>query len=1679
MKCNSAQVRVTGIPCHSPRRASADGRGERRPELLPPRPRRRQQRLALAACAAAAAAVTLLDQRSASAQTIWNGGTGNWNTAANWSTGTFPNGSTTNVLIDNGNAAASTVTLNTTVSVNNLTIDAGDALLYQIGQQLSVYGNATINGILDTSNGGAGYGYLYFQGTNTHTLGGSGVINFGTASGNYSYVYESSTNVLTIGPGLLIHGRYAQFSDQSGAGFLNQGTIAADVAGGTWYLTHLTNQGSIQALNGGTLNAQNLVNAAGGTVTVNAATLTLDGTNWRNLGTINSTNGTVNLGGTFSFTNVGTFNRSGGRVNVTGTLLNGGNTLSLNATTGPWILTGGTIRGGTIATGGAPLLLDSGTLDGVAIAPNSVTFNRPGATLDIYNGLTLTGGAVLDLGNGTNNFYGYLYFRGTNAQTLGGSGVINFGTNATSSYLYQYSTNVATIGPGILIHGKNGYLSDQNGAGFLSQGTIAADVGGGTWNLYHVTNQGTIQSLNGATLYTQNLTNAPGGTVTVNASTLTLDGTNWSNLGTINATNGTVKLDGTFSFSSLANFNRTGGNVFLTGTLLNGGNTLPLNATTGSWIIDGGTIRGGTVSASAPAQLLVNTGTLDGVTLDTGATGFAFNKTSAQLTVQNGLTLLNGSIFDVGGGTSGFYGTIYFQGSNAQTLGGNGQLNFGTSSSSSTLYNYNNTNTLTIGPGILIHGKNGQLIDNSTGNRGFLLQGTVSADVAGGSFTLNNFTNTALLQAINGGSLHLTGTYWHNAGTINAGANSLVELGGPFHTSDIGSVTRGPGSTVTISGNLTNTGSTLALDAISGSFVLDGGTIHGGTIAAGGGAQFLLNSGTLDGVTMNTGAGGLAFNQNAVNLIIQNGLTLANGSVLDEARGTNHFYGTLNFTGTNVQTLGGNGQINFGSNTTYSYLYSYQTTNTVTIGPGILVHGKYGQLNNNSSGGGFINNGTIAADIAGGQFYLYNITNNGSIQALNGGVVNMTGNNWHNTGGTITAGAGSLVDLGGNFFTADVGSVTRGPGSTVTISGNLTNTAATLALNATTGSFLLTGGGTIHGGTVTTSGGAQLLVNSGTLDGVSLNGASLAFHQNGATLTLQNGLPLANGTLIDTAGGTNGFYGTIYVTGTNSQGLKGSGEINLGSNNASYTYIYNYNNTNALTIDPGILIHGKYGQLINYPTATNGGFINQGTISAEVAGGTFYLYGNFTNQGTVQAINGGSLNLSTSNFIQTAGLLASGVDVPTTGLIQISGGSVSIGGSLGYFSSGTVVVGLATPGPTVTVNVGSIYQNSLTIHNTGLLKVSVSTNRVTSMLNALTIEGNGLMDLGNKGLQVNNVATPEATVRQYLINGYNADPSSGIGDWNGKGGFTSADAIASHNGPNPNFRVSVGYVNGAYANDPLIGGSIPGQPLPTNRILVRPALYGDFNLDGKVDDTDLAIFSGLGQYNKPTDKFGWLGGDLNHDGKVDDTDLLIFSGAGNYNSPAYAPSPAGSASANPSAGPTLTGHVDAASGDIVLSAATSQGTIGDGILDFIYDPGTGDMKVFYDGDSRITAANPLQVIRFKSAGGHFIPANFNGSGFSNTTTDNSTLNGTILGGGSLPDGYDLGHILPTGLLMPDLISDLTLQWNVSGGGLSLKNGDIVPEPGALGLVGLSLAGRLLRRRRRRRCHGSRASGAGS
>jgi hypothetical protein len=710
------------------------------------------------------------------------------------------------------------------------------------------------------------------------------------------------------------------------------------------------------------------------------------------------------------------------------------------------------------------------------------------------------------------------------------------------------------------------------------------------------------------------------------------------------------------------------------------------------------------------------------------------------------------------------------------------------------------------------------------------------------------------------------------------------------------------------------------------------------------------------------------------------------------------------------------------------------------------------------------------------------------------------------TGGTHTIG-GDLV-LGRNAGSIGVYSLSADTGpSTLTVAGD--ETVGGVA-----------SGGWIRGGTFSQSGGVHTIgagTSGGQLSIADSPGSTGSYSLSGGTLTASASILVGNfgQGVYDQSGGAasvTGQFGDFDVG--NGPGASGSATLSDGTLSVAHQLNVGYQGTGtfsqsggsntartlAIAVVPGAT--GTYTLSGGVLTSTNtivgnggvGTFIQTGGIHTPAE---FFVGGSGTGRGTYSMTNGallvtdkafiamlggpGTFNQSggtttIANLLQVGGGTSAGVinlsggsfsDLFTinNGTFNQSGGAADLG-PLGGSNGATLVGGF---GPTAQLNVTSFVQNSLTIRSNGLVTVAHNASRATNRVTTLSILGTGSLDLGNNALLVYNGATPEAIVRTYLRNAYNAN-GSGIGDWNGKGGITSADAIASHNGGNPDFHVSVGYVNGSYANDPLIGGSIPGQAgLATNQILIRPALYGDYNLDGSVDDTDLGIFSGLGQYNQPNPKFGWLGGDLNHDGRVDDTDLLIFSGAGNYNGPSYGAA-AGPAASHASATPSLTGHAEA-NGDIVLSASTSQGVPGDGVLDFVYNPQTGHLTLSYDGDPRVTAAQPFQVVRFKSAGGHFIPANFNQTDFgAGVTATTGALNGTASGSNSVPDGYDMGAVLPTGLTVADLTSDLTLQWNVFGGGLTLKNSDvIVPEPGAPNLLALTSAAALAARLRRRRC----------
>lgn len=478
------------------------------------------------------------------------------------------------------------------------------------------------------------------------------------------------------------------------------------------------------------------------------------------------------------------------------------------------------IRGGTLAgapDSGATVLPGDGgqgiafgsdqdsCLDGVMVNAY-MDLTDQGDFVKIVNGLTLNGTA--ELGKSAT-----IKFAETPAQTLGGSGTVIF----TPDYIYDDANifvdtgTTLTIGPGVTIQGdgwggiggggtanaviNNGTITSQAGgcrvqivAQFTNANTVSVTNGASLSVIKTWSNTGTMQADGADTLLLSAPTGENTGTITATDATLTLEGA-WDNGGgTIQAGNATVNLGGTFATADLGTFDRTGGTVYLTGTLNNSGAELDLDQQAsgvpigvGTLALNGGTILGGTVIASAGSVLAFPSNPdnmLQGVTVNADMDLSAY---SSRVQIADGLTL-NGTA------TLGDKAWLGFEeSSSAQTLGGSGTVVFTPAYAGSyARLNLPAATTLTVGPQMTVRADGYGVI--AGGLASLSNQGTIGVAGSGYKLTvqpaLANFTAGTLTggtwEALGGGILQLpAGTdITTNAATIRLdGPDSKLEQG--------------------------------------------------------------------------------------------------------------------------------------------------------------------------------------------------------------------------------------------------------------------------------------------------------------------------------------------------------------------------------------------------------------------------------------------------------------------------------------------------------------------------------------------------------------------------------------------------------------------------------------------------------------------------------------------------------------------------------------------------------------------------------------------------------------------------------------------------------------------------------------------------------------------------------------
>jgi hypothetical protein len=1198
--------------------------------------------------------------------------------------------------------------------LGGLTVN-GNLDLTQVGIE-RIFGGLTLDGTISINIGGT----LSFQ--DTQTLTGNATIVFGASGGipgvNRLSVDNGSggTTTLTLDTHVLIDG---------GVGAITTSAFAGNGA------EKLVNNGAIQSdVASGSLAVQ--VNSGAADAISNSGTLAALG------------GGTLSINS--NVTNNGTIQAAGGAtVNLNTPVVNTNAQITVNGAGSQIIQNGAAITGGTITNTAGKFTVTGSTNDAlVGLTVNgNLDLTSPGVER-IFAGLTLNGTATIDKG-------GILAFQDT--QTLTGNATILFGAlpgsggNRLSVDNGSGGVQTLTLGSKVQVHGTQGAITTSAFAGngaekLVNQGAIQADVMGGGITVHlnsgdadAINNTGTLAALNGSTLnINSNVTNT-----------------------------GTIESASTGAGTSVVNLDASVTNTSALITVADAHSQISQN---------GISIGGGTITNAGGEFLVVNSSgnILNGVmvngNLDLSNTGVE--------RVFGGLTLNGTATIDQGG-------VLSFQ--DSQTLSGNAVILFGGNGNNrlSVDNGSGGLQTLTLTSSVQAHGAHGAITTSVFAGNGaekLVNQGTIQADVAAGSITvqLNSndadaINNAGILSALNGSTLNINSNVT-NTRTIQA-ANS-------------GSGT----SLINLNASITNTAAEIIVADAHSQISQNGIGIGGGSVTNVGGEFFVANSSgnILNGVTVN---GSLDLSNSGVERVFNN--LMLNGTATIDQGGVLSFQDSQTLSGNVVILFGGNG------NNRLSVDNGSGGVQTLTLGSNVQVHGTNGAITTSVFAGNgaekLVNQGSIQADVSGGSITVHlnsndadAITNAGTLAALNGETLNIN-SNVTNTGTIKSANSGSESSL-------------------INLDASITNTGGQITV-ADANSRISQNGIGIGGGTITNAGGEFFVANSGgnVLNGVTVNG-NLDLSNTGVERVF-GGLPLDGTATID-QGGVLSFQ--------DSQTLSGNAVILFGGNGNNRLSVDNGSGgVQTLTIGSSVQVHGTNGAITTSVFAGNGAekLVNQGSIQSDVMGGNITVQLNsgnpdaISNAGTLAALNGGTLTVNSN--VHNAGTFSTGGTGPGTSLLTLNASFDNYGG--GTLTGGSYLIANPSGGGT------GMFRFA------GFNPLGILTNAATIVLDGprSLITGDGTTDA------LAFLSTNTATGSLTLENGNTLTTPSGLGGSFSNAGDITIDATG---GTGTSFTTTGDYDQSAGTTTLVAGGTLGSNSLTVT--IAGGTLQGSGSVNGNV-----------------------------------------------------------------------------------------------------------------------------------------------------------------------------------------------------------------------------------------------------
>jgi fibronectin-binding autotransporter adhesin len=1161
--------------------------------------------------------------------------------------------------------AGGTLNLNNGTYVNAVGSTQGKILAN--GGTVNLNNSATIvGGTLQSENGGV------IQNTGTAALNGSTSTGAVTLVAGTSLAVENNTTLGVAGS------------------IINNGTISLNSGGNGTNLEALGAAGSTTTLSGtGTLTLSNNVNnaiygATASNIFTNEETIQGAGNigdnqmAFVNKGTVNAnqtspltiqtSNGTTNTG-TLEATSTGTLtllantiNNTGGKIEALGTT-GTGNGATVNLQNGV-VITGGTLTSNAF---GAFNEVNTATLSGLTIVSGTNVNVENNTALTLQGTIVNSGKINLNSGgNGTD-----LIMNGNVA--LNGVGTVNMSNNGNNLIYGAAATDVLTVATTQTIQGS-GDVGD-NQMTLVNHGIIdgnQSDVlyiqaSGGT------TNTGTLEATAGGnlSLYGSTITNTGAGkVVAASGSTVYLQGNvtvvggSLTGVGTFveNGQGGYATLTGLTNASTIQISNNT--ELNLSGTIVNNGSIQENSSGNGTELI----IQGNVALNGTGNVTLSNNGNNEIY----GAAGTDVLTVASTQTIQgagnvgsNQMTLVNNGTIDANVSDSLFL----------QTSGGTTNTNTIEATAGGTLTLYGNTVTNT-GAGKIIAGAGSavNLEGNVTVVGGSLTgTGTFVENGTGGFATLSGLTSASTVDVNNNTEMFLVGTIVNN-GTINensGGNNTEIIL-------STGNVTlSGSGALV-----MSNNGNNL-IYGNSGSYVLTNASTIEGAGNIGDNQLTLVNSGTIN--ANDTDA-----------LIIHTSGTFNNTGTIEATNtgGLNVETSTANFTNYNstTTTLTGGSYVANGGNLILPLATG--SNGITTLAASATEEGGSQILNSNDSNANALTNltsitSTGALTIGGVAFTdVGSFSNAGSLTILSGESFKV-GSLAQISAGTLTAGT-YVLDANLNLTGATQNITTNA--ATVTLAGgtienaNSTNAFKNLATNSgkltlangtaftTVGPFSNTGTLAINTGSSMTLGGAGTLAQ--------ISGSTIT----GGTFILGGNLNIASGVNITTNAST------ITLEGGNLESGSANALANLASNTKSLTLANNVNFTTvgSFTSFGALTVNSGSNFTVNpsgTDTLTN--YHNTGADANELVGGTYTVGGTLAfNAGLTGAIKVDDANIT----LEGTGLIENTTTgaASTNALVNLN--SISSTGSFTLADGANfTTVGNFTNGNKMTVDAGSIF----------------------------------------------------------------------------------------------------------------------------------------------------------------------------------------------------------------------------------------------------------------------------------------------------------------------------------------------------------------------------------------------------